>query len=488
MSTVRNSLFPLIIISLFLSLALPSCSSDDTFTDRRRELLAYAGDDAMIIIAADPSVIINSAGAEVKNNRIAPSDKLKQLVADGKISSILKELADIRGIDLHNSVLIFSNNRIRAAFCLTDPGDFSEWITAKGFTESKEDGRTVFTNNSDAIFVKGDIAVLADKSCDDNGEIAANPVKPWLADALCGSGINMAINIDAFTAAASDIYSSAGIGALSSLNDLYNPECKYVLSDISFDGPSIHIEGKSYDGEGRQTDMLPQGTYEPLSKQMLTLLKDYELSFAFSISDAYRHALAGIFEIAGEISPASAAQAGPAAETFDALKSLGMGVSLKEGANILNFSPSDLSAVLACRYDRGKIAGCINAFKNAVHGADISKSANAVISGGTFAFSPLTQYPDFRLYAGGCADEFVIISTDSTTVSGISGAAEVTDGTVAVFNLDLPATHPLARLAAMPFGISADGVSYTDSYSCDFRLTDCEGGFIYNLISYFSKL
>lgn len=507
MSTIRNSLFPVIIFSLLLSLALSSCSSDDTVTDRRRELLALTDADAMLVIAADPSVILRSAGAEVKNGRIVPSSELRRIASDNKnFAGMLSGLTEAEGIDFHNLVISVGAHSASAAFCVTDAGDFGSWVSDKDYTATKSGDWTVYTGDGPAIVLRSDIAIMSDWNnanspediADKARELAALPaekqLKPWIVENLCRSDISMIIDIHAVTGALSGEFAAAGTPVLP--DNFYNADCRYLTGGFVFDGPSLHIEGKTCDAEGRQVAMLPDGTYSPLSDRILSLLKGYQLSFAFSVTDSWREMMKKLYQTPDILMVYPGGKPGNytaddmyANSPVTALNAFGIAASLKDGASLFKLTPADIKGVCAVNYDEAAIKRTIDSWKSLNIPADKSLAdiAASMSGAGTFSFAPLPEYPDFRLYTAG-KDGFGILSTDSTDLKAASEPVKQSDGILGIITADLPSSHPLLRLASCPFGVSISGITYTDGYECDFRLTECEGGFISNLIVFFSKL
>ena len=481
-----------------LLLFLASCSSNEIRSDRRAELLGMIDKNALIIGAVDPAAVLKSAGAKVDGGEIVLPDNFKRMANNGnKAVSALMELTSAKGVDYYNIVFSASADDYSVVFALTNPDKFVSWAGDKGMAEETVGQFRVLTEKDGdvAVVVDKDIAWLivepesaADAAQKVNAKAKAASEKSmplWMKD--CLSKGDAAVVYDIVGASQIMMKELKQIGMDNS--SLYNPECKYCAFVCTFDGPSLKISGNAYSADGKVADMLPEGTYETISTKALSLIKDEQLAFAFSLPDNLKKFYASLMNQQGLMNY-NTDYAVALASSLDAIKSISFGASLRQGSSIATFKPTDIVATAAVEYDKAASEAAAEkwialAKKGGMETA-IANGWKAWNEDSTFVIAPVAQYPDFKINFTG-RDGLALVSTEASIGKTEIRPDASLDNLTAFFSVDLRKDNPILQIVACPFGIKIYGKSDKDSYMCDFTLTDCDGLFLESIINYVSR-
>lgn len=494
MSFYRKSLQSVLTILLLLPAIFQSCSSDSV-SDRRKELLSMVSDDAAFVVATDPSTILKSAGFDVNGNHVKASKELERIASKNNDAvEFLTELSNAKGLDYHNFVASASAQSIYAVFCLSNADDFGSWLKNKEFIRNTSGQYDVFSHDGLSIAINGDIAMIANWDSDEPEAIASqaaaivetaktNPLKAWKADRMCAAQTDMLYSFDGLAEA------MKGLGMPEIPTKYYAENCKFAMLSLNFDGPTLKMNGETYDAEGHKTPMVEKGTYTPLSNETLALVKGYQLGWAFSVPASFGQMMTELYSNPMMGYPTQYAEL--LGSLFEGIKTMGMGISLKDNANLFQFSAKDLSAVITGSYDKAKLEAAVAELAKNMNLSDEDLAKAMAVTddardGEIHSASLDNIYPGLTLYSKATDNDF-IMANEEATVAINPARLDIPRDVLSYGALKLAKSHPLLTLGQCPFGIDMEGYAYDDSYEGEIKLIDCEGGLIYNIISYISK-
>lgn len=480
--------------TLLLILFLSSCSNNDDSQANRAQLLGLIDNDALIVGACDPAAFLVSAGAKVDGNEVVLPDNFKLMAQNGnEVFAALSELTSAKGVDYHNLVFSLSADDNTVIFALNNPSSFASWAKDKDMTRENVGELTVFVKNDVAIVVDGNIAWLivepesaadaAKKVNDKAAKSLSNPVPQWIAERLSTGDATFVYDLKGLSDAVAKDFKKLGLD----YDSVYTPQCKYFSFECNFNGPSLKINGQSYSAEGKQVDLLTEGTYEPISTKALSLVKDSQIALAFSLPESWKK----WFENVYKLDQSNAEYADLVLSTYDALKSISLGVSLREGASIATFKPTDIIATVAVVYNKQSAELAAEkwidfAKKNGI-GSTMANGWKVWKENSTSTFAPFQEMPDFKLHFTG-RDDLALLSTDAAISSAEIKPDASLDKLIAFFSVDLKKGHPVLQLVACPFGIKIYGTSNVSDYECEITLTDTDKPFIESIINFAGRL
>lgn len=490
MSNFRKTHLAVMSMSAVLLVFMSSCSSKND--DRRAELVSLTSNDAILTGAFDPSAVFKSAGATVDGGKVVLPQPLQEMAGDGddRMSAILR-LATASGLNYRSMAFSVYEDDAYALFCLSDAGKFGGWAEKEGYETSSEDGCDIYMKeDAAAIVADGDVAWIVGNVGDALSAVnkvrgyqkssIANPVPQWKADRLSEGDAAFMVDINAVKRHVGEEMSKAGLSL-----PFADYSGDYVGLNFTFDGPSLRFRGEAYDAKGAVVTMLSEGTYSPIASEALSLVKDSQIVISFPFYAGWKDMAA---ELCNSVSPE---YAGAISGALSTLRSISIGASLRQGASIATFSFADLDVSVVVDYDK------VAAAENYKELADLGKAMYgdavpeipAVISSedSTYVVAPYPALPDLKLYITNRGN-LAIMSTSADKGKSEIRTDKDLDGLISYGAVDLEKSHPLLQLLQCPFGIKVKVISYPEVSEGEISLTECEGGFLENLINYFSRL
>lgn len=482
-------------VTMVMILFLSSCSNEEN-TASRSQLLGLIGNDALVIGSVDPAAILASAGAKVDGGDIVLPDNFNRMAKNGnKAVKALTELTSAKGVDYHSLVFSATADDYTILFAIKNASKFASWAKDKGMVQETIEQYQVFTGDENvAIVVDNDVAWLivdpenaaeaAEKVNTKAKAALANPTPQWIVERLTKGDAAFIVDPKSMIDAVGGDFKQSELD----YTDFYNQEYKYFAFDCKFDGPSLKLTGHSYSADGKLVDMLPDGSYEPISTKALSLVKDSQIAMAFSFPDNWKKIYESVYKMNGMNYNPEYVDA--VSSSFDAIKSISLGASLREGATIATLTPTDIKATAAIAYDKSLLNASakkwVNIAKDGGFEASLANGWKAWNEDSTFIIAPVAEFPDFKIYFTG-RDDLALISTDAAISKTDITPASSLDNLVGFFSVDIKKNNPILQMVACPFGIKIYGTSNASMSECEFTLTDCDGLFLESIIGYASR-
>lgn len=480
---------------MVLTLVLASCSKNES-VDRRADLLAYVPDNATLTLAFSPAAILKSAGVEVKSDGLTLSKPIERLLSsNSRVYEAVKLIASAKGVDYNCAVIAGGTTDGCVLFALENASKFISWAKDNGMNVDAGENYTVcYIDEGDpAIVIDGLTAWFLGASDKEKAlsvvekcktAAAENKLADWKLPILTMGDADLIIDMKSYTEELSSVLANAGMTGLSGMySDMYPDNQLYSSADFTFDGPTLRISGEMYDNNGKVTPFIPEGTYTPLSKDILNLLKGSQFAFAFSIPEAYKTMMMSI--IAQEIYGMSPEQNETVGSLVSSIHNAAFGMSMNENAAIMTFKPNDASATLALNLDKPEFAKAVSTLMAGIPDPQITEAIKAWTDNTSTTMHPIPGAPDFGITFCGSGD-FAIASTDKATAETKINQSSLTDY-IAYIKIALPKSHPLPALVSCPFGIDAEGVTTVMSSECHVTLTDTDAPFLEAILNFASR-
>lgn len=476
-------------VATVLSLVLASCSKTET-ADRRADLLANVPDDATITVAFSPAAILTSAGIEVKSDGLTLSKSIERLLSsDQDAYSMIKKIAGAKGINYNSAVIAGGTTGGCVLLALQDAGKFCSWAKDNGLTVENEGEYTVcYTDQMSPVIVVDGLTAWfygsADKakavSMVEETKAAATEKKlaDWKLPILTKGDVDMIIDMSSYSLELNKLLSVVGMSNLV-------PDCEeglYSTCDFNLDGSTLAITGDVYDSNGKIAPMFAEGTYTPLSKGIVDLVKGSQWACAASLPETYKNIFMAV--VLSEMRGMSAEQQNTVSSLVGSIRNFALGFSMDENAMLINPKPSDFAATLALNIDKPAFGKAINTLLAGFPEPQVAEAVNAWINNTSTTIHP-TGVNDFSITFAGEGD-FAIASTDEAKALTKIDPSDVTNLT-AYFKLDLPKGHALPSMFNCPFGVDAEGYT-TDSHTeGHVTLTETDAPFLETLINFAAR-
>ena len=296
----------------------------------------------------------------------------------------------------------------------------------------------------------------------------------------------MFIDVASYTEMIQKLYDQIGMNI--SLPSAYSADCAYGLSDINFDGPTITMTAEAFDKDGKTTPMLAAGTYTTIPSETLALVKGAQVAFGFSIPDAWAEMFSNLYT--QEMSNFGQGYQDVVKSTIKCLKSMVFGMSFNENSSIATAKPTDFSGTVAIEYDKAAAettaADWAALAQETDFEATLANGWKAWKEDSTFVVSPVSQFPDFKIYFTG-KENVALITTDADIADTKLKSDSSLDNLVAYISIDLKKTHPALALVNCPFGVKLYATTTAEKSEGYMTLTDTDGQLLETLINFISR-
>ena len=499
MKFISNLCRPLAAICLLTVMLASSCSKEAS-VDRRAELLALVPDNASVV-AINPSAILKSAGADVQSKKIKLTKQLERLSEiDNAFGVYFDIITEADGVNRRSTVAGGTQDNYFWLIALDSPSEFISWAKDNDFEITADEQQTVCLKETEtmpcAVIIEGNIGWIAATAPtaedaikhvpNNKADAKNNSLAQWKIDRLVKSDINMFIDVASYTEMIQKLYDQIGMNI--SLPSAYSADCTYGLSDINFDGPTITMTAEAFDKDGKTTPMLAAGTYTTIPSETLALVKGAQVAFGFSIPDAWAEMFSNLYT--QEMSNFDQGYQDVVKSTIKCLKSMVFGMSFNENASIATAKPTDFSGTVAIEYDKAAAEATAADWAALAQGTDfeatLANGWKAWKEDSTFVVSPVSQFPDFKIYFTG-KENVALISTDADIADTKLKSDSSLDNLVAYISIDLKKTHPALALVNCPFGVKLYATTTAEKSEGYMTLTDTDGQLLETLINFISR-
>lgn len=461
----------LLLVIAAVTLALPSCSKEDV--DRRADLIALTSADDVLTIATEPSRVLKSAGFTVEKGKIVASDKLRGL----KGTEDLVEVINTSGLDYHSCVISGGENRIYFLAAIDNKSAFTGSLKDKDFKAETIDGLEIYEGSDGSFVINKDVAIYLPAK--DAAEAAAqakavidaaarNPRPQWQIERLAeANDVNIMISV----AQIAELAASADKEAGALFKSMMTTDAAYSFATFNFDGPTLKCKNEYLNESGSRTDFTDPSKITPLSRDILALGNGQQMFAAFSIPEGFKNYFAAM----GLKSPETDAY-------FDALRAFAFIGSVK-GANFM--SPDNYSVAFTLSFDPAIRETVSTGLDNL---ADMASSVNAKASREGDLLTVTTEYNriPLTLYAK-LHDDYIVMTNSLALTEKPSGSSPVSGDIYSYADIDLPKDGVPLSLAGCPFGIHIAAHADLSEGEATVTLTDTDGGFIENIITFASR-